>query len=38
LNTYLSVEAGFNYDYVATTSALPGYHRNVTYLGITAAY
>jgi Putative beta-barrel porin 2 len=38
LNMYLSVEAGDNYDYVAWTSALPGYRRNVSYLGITAAY
>jgi hypothetical protein len=38
LNLYLSAEAGVNYDYVATTTALPGYHRAVTYLGITAAY
>ncbi|HTR42769.1 MAG TPA: outer membrane beta-barrel protein [Pseudomonadales bacterium] len=38
LNEYLSLDGGWNYDYVATTSALPGYHRNVTYLGITATY
>lgn len=38
INTYLSAEVGDNYDYVAWTSALPGYRRNVTFLGITAAY
>jgi hypothetical protein len=38
LTTYLSADAGFNYDYVTTTTALPGYHRNVTYLGLTASY
>ena len=38
INMYLSAEAGYNYDYVANTTALPGYRRNVTYLGITATY
>jgi len=38
INMYLSVEAGDNYDYVGWTSALPGYRRNVTYLGISAVY
>jgi hypothetical protein len=38
LNMYFSVEAGDNYDYVGWTSALPGYRRNVTYLGISATY